>query len=142
MLFSRVPIFMVIIVCLVTIYGLFSIKNNVMALRAELTEVKKQINRETDSIHVLKAEFAYLTSPQRLKALNDRHLKLKETKVSQMIVDPIKKSNSSQGTTIASKDSSRGNIIRNNMDRGNVKWRFKKGPTKYLTLTSGKKHGQ
>ena len=43
MLFSRTPMFVVIIVCLGTIYTLFNIKNNVMAIRTELAEVKKQM---------------------------------------------------------------------------------------------------
>ena len=90
MLFSRTPMFVVIIVCLGTIYTLFNIKNNVMAIRTELAEVKKQMRYEADTIHVLKAELAYLTSPSRLKSLNNEYLKLEDTKVAQMISDPRK----------------------------------------------------
>lgn len=129
MLLSRTPIFVVIIVCLGTIYTLFNIKNNVMAIRAELGEVKKQMRYEADTIHVLKAELAYLTSPSRLKRLNNEYLKLEDTKVAQMISDPRKEKVIFKSHRFASSKSS----------KGNTNWRYKKGPTKYLTLASGKK---
>lgn len=129
MLLSRTPIFIVIIMCLGTVYMLFNIKNNVMAIRAELAEVSKQINYEADTIRVLKAELSYLTSPSRLKRLNAEYLKLEDTKVAQMISDPRSKKMILKPHRLASNTSS----------RANTKWRFKKGPSKYLTLVSGKK---
>ena len=126
---SRTPIFIVVMMCLGTIYMLFNIKNNVMTIRAELAEVAKQINYEADTIRVLKAELSYLTSPSRLKRLNAEYLKLEDTKVSQMISDPRSEKMILKPRRLASTTAS----------RANAKWRFKKGPSKYLTLVSGKK---
>jgi len=129
MMLNRIPIFVVIIVCLGTVYLLFNIKNNVMAIRAELAEVRKQISYEADTIRVLKAELSYLTSPTRLKRLNAEYLKLKDTEVTQMINDPREEKMLLKSNRLASIKSS----------RVNTKWRFKKGPSQYLTLVSGKK---
>lgn len=129
MLLNRTPIFIVVIMCLGTVYMLFNIKNNVMAIRAELAEVKKQIRYEADTIHVLKAELSYLTSPSRLKRLNNQYLKLEDTKVAQMISDPRKEKVVFKSHRFVSAKTS----------RSNTKWRYKKGPSKYLTLASGKK---
>jgi len=123
----RMPLYLVLTLCLVTVYTLFNIKDRVMSIRSELIEVKKQVQNESDTIHLLKAELAYLTSPERLKRLNDGYLNLKDTQVSQMVVDPLKKREAKQ---IAS-----AKILRKN----GVKWRYKKGPSKYLTMVSGKK---
>jgi len=126
---NRIPVYIVLIICLVTAYTLFTIKDNVMTIRMELSEVNKQIQYESDTIHLLKAELSYLASPERLQELNKDYLSLKDTKVSQMIIDPIKEDNNAVTVQIA--DSK----IRAN----NIKWRYKKGPSKYLTLASGKK---
>jgi len=129
MLLNRTPIFMVIIMCLGTVYMLFNIKNNVTAIRAELVEVNKQMRYEIDTIHVLKAELSYLASPTRLRKLNSEYLKLKDTKVAQMITDPRKEEVAFKSVRFASVKAS----------SSNVKWRYKKGPSKYMTLVSGKK---
>lgn len=128
MLINRIPVYAVLIVCLVTVYTLFNIKDNVMTIRMELSEVNKQIQYESDTIHLLKAELSYLASPGRLQMLNKGCLSLKETKVSQMIIDPAKEGNNGSGIQLANSK------IRSN----NIKWRYKKGPSKYLTLASGK----
>ena len=129
MLLNRTPIFIVIIMCLGTVYMLFNIKNNVMAIRAELAEVQKQMRYEIDTIHVLKAELSYLASPSRLRNLNSKYLRLKDTKVAQMISDPRK-----EEVTFESK-----RFAGAKMANANVKWRYKKGPSKYVTLVSSKK---
>lgn len=126
---TRTPIFIVVMMCLGTVYMLFNIKNNVMTIRAELAEVTKQINYEADTIRVLKAELSYLTSPSRLKRLNAEYLKLEDTKVSQMISDPRSEKMILKPHRLASTTGL----------KSNTKWRFKKGPSKYLTLVSGKK---
>ncbi len=123
----RMPLYLVLTLCLVTVYTLFNIKDRVMSIRSELIEVKKQVQNESDTIHLLKAELAYLASPERLKRLNDGYLNLKDTKVSQMVVDPLKRRDTKR---IAS-----AKILRKN----DVKWRYKKGPSKYLTMVSRKK---
>jgi hypothetical protein len=118
---------MVLILCLITVCVLFNIKDNVMTIRMELREVSKQMQYESDTIHLLKAELAYLASPERLQKLNKDHLALKETKVAQMISDPLQVKSVDASIQVASK-----------FNANNVKWRYKKGPSKYLTLASGK----
>ena len=52
MIIHRIPIYIALILCLITTYGLFSVKDNVMALKFELQEVKKQLQNEEDTIRI------------------------------------------------------------------------------------------
>ena len=131
MVLNKAPLYIVLSLCLITVYALFSIKDSVMTIRGELLEVNQQAQHEVDTIHLLKAELAYLTSPKRLSELNDDFLKLKETKVSQMISDPLQKvEHKAPIKQLADVKERR---------IGAVKWVYKKGPPKYVTLVSGKK---
>jgi hypothetical protein len=127
MFLSRTSVYTVLILCLITVCVLFNIKDSVMTIRMELREVSKQMQYESDTIHLLKAELAYLASPERLQKLNKDHLALNETKVSQMISDPLQVKAEHSVVQIASK-----------LRANNVKWRYKKGPSKYLTLVAAK----
>jgi hypothetical protein len=57
-------------------YGLYQLKHEVMTLEAELGRLNRQIVREQENIHVLRAEWAYTNQPQRLQSLAARHLDL------------------------------------------------------------------
>jgi hypothetical protein len=117
------------------IYGLFSIKDKVGNLNYQLQEVNRQISREEDMIHILKAEFAYLTSPQRLQKLSNNYLGLTNVKTSQLINDPLLQDNTKQVEQIATISISKGNIrvqSFGNNNKHNVRWRYKKMPGKYL----------
>ena len=130
MLLEKSPIYIVFIVCLMSIYALFNIKENVMSIKGELTEVNHQVQDEIDKIHLLKAELAYLASPERLKALNDKYVKLSDTNLAQMQIDPI----------IQDKEVLEVRRVASVKLRSeNTKWRYKKGPSKYVTMASGKK---
>ena len=130
MLLEKSPIYIVFIVCLMSIYALFNIKENVMSIKGELTEVNHQVQDEIDKIHLLKAELAYLASPERLKALNDKYVKLSDTNLAQMEIDPI----------IQDKEVLEVRRVASVKLRSeNTKWRYKKGPSKYVTMASGKK---
>lgn len=100
-----------------------------MTLKSELKEVKKQVQYEQDTIHILKAELAYLTSPERLRELSNQYLNLKSIKVVQMIADPI----------IASKHKELEPLSKNKIYAANTKWKYKKGQSQYLTTVSGKR---
>jgi hypothetical protein len=128
MLLNRTPVYRVLLLCLITVYMLFYIKDSVMSIRAELREVSKQMQYESDTIHILKAELAYLTSPERLKRLSSDYLGLKDTKISQMISDPLNTKKEKHVKQLASSQ----------LKSSNIKWRYKKGPNKYLTMVSSK----
>ena len=130
MLLEKSPIYIVFIVCLMSIYTLFNIKENVMSIKGELTEVNNQVQDEIDKIHLLKAELAYLASPERLKALNDEYVKLSDTNLAQMEIDPnLQDKEVLEVRRVASVK----------LRSENTKWRYKKGPSKYVTMASGKK---
>ena len=130
MLLEKSPIYIVFIVCLMSIYALFNIKENVMSIKGELTEVNNQVQDEIDKIHLLKAELAYLASPERLKALNDEYVKLSDTNLAQMEIDPnLQDKEVLEVRRVASVK----------LRSENTKWRYKKGPSKYVTMASGKK---
>ncbi|MFK7974002.1 MAG: hypothetical protein AB8B66_03990 [Rickettsiaceae bacterium] len=128
MLNKASPLYFIIALCLVTIYALFAIKKDVVFITVELKEVNNQIQYEKDKTHVLKAEFAYLTNPDRLKQLNAEYIKLSDTKIAQLEVDPL----------IEEKTLIKQNIAHENSNSQH-KWRYKKGPSKYLTMVSSKR---
>lgn len=59
--------------------GLFQVKYNVQAKERELREVRRQIEANLTSIHVLEAEWSYLNDPLRLADLARRHTDLVPT---------------------------------------------------------------
>lgn len=129
MFLEKSPVYVILFIFVGAIYSLFTIKESVMNIRSELGEVTKQIQDESDKIHLLKAELAYLTSPSRLKALNDQYIKLTDTMLAQMENEDKKVDGADDSTKLLAS-----NKIRNE----DIKWRFKKGPSKYVTMVSGK----
>lgn len=65
--------------------GLFHVSYRVQSLEEELTQVNRQILREREAIHVLRAEWSYLNEPTRLAELTRRHLTLVPLQATQMI---------------------------------------------------------
>jgi hypothetical protein len=63
---------------------LFQIKFKAQYLSRDVSELKRQLEQERESIHILKAEWAYLNQPHKLRSLVDRHLNLTEVKISQI----------------------------------------------------------
>ncbi|MBL8808429.1 MAG: hypothetical protein JNN22_16400 [Rhodospirillales bacterium] len=57
-------------------YGLYQLKHEVIALENDLSRLNRQIVQEQENIHVLKAEWSYVTQPARLQALAQRFLDL------------------------------------------------------------------
>ncbi len=55
-------------------FAVFKVEYKVRSLRAELAEVNRQILQNYEDIHVLKTEWVYLNSPQRVKELASRYL--------------------------------------------------------------------
>ena len=65
-------------------FGLFQVKYRVQALHKDLAEINRQLDEERSATHVLKAEWAYLNHPDRLRALTGRHLQLTPIMLSQL----------------------------------------------------------
>lgn len=116
-----------------SVFGLFQIKFKVQGLHIEVAEIKKQLEHEKNSIHVLKAEWAYLNQPERLQKLSEKYLNLKELQHDQIMI-------AQEGTIIIAQQKilyeTGGSIIpasiRNNSSTPTkfspVKWRYKERP--------------
>ncbi len=57
-------------------FAMFKVKYEVMGLEERLTAVDRAILADGDAIHVLNAEWSYLSQPARLDRLNRRYLGL------------------------------------------------------------------
>ena len=65
--------------------GLFHVSYRVQSLEEELTRVNRDILRERETIHLMRAEWSYLNEPTRLAELTRRHLALAPLSASQMV---------------------------------------------------------
>jgi hypothetical protein len=65
--------------------GLFHVSYRVQSLEDELTRVNRDILREQETIHLLRAEWSYLNEPTRLAELTRRHLALAPLSADQMV---------------------------------------------------------
>lgn len=66
-------------------YSLFEVKYRVQNLRRELVEMNRQMDNNREAMHVLKAEWAYLNKPERLRMLAEKHLALVHPNSKQMV---------------------------------------------------------
>lgn len=64
---------------------MFSLKNQVQAMESELNRINISIQEDVKSIHVLKAEWSHLNSPQRLRNLASKHILLNPARAEQII---------------------------------------------------------
>ena len=84
---SKYYIYLICFLVTLSAYWLFCVKQYAKDIKQQLDEVTQQINQEKDSIHIYRAELSYLRSPQRIKELSQKYLKLESIKPSQMIAD-------------------------------------------------------
>lgn len=64
--------------------ALYNLKYAVEAQERERASLHQEILNEKDAIRVLRAEWSYLTQPERLQSLAERHLELTPLKASQI----------------------------------------------------------
>lgn len=64
--------------------AVFQVEFRVEGLRAELTEINRQLEEDQQAIHVLKAEWAFLTYPDRIRTAAAKHLKTESAGVQQI----------------------------------------------------------
>ncbi|MFP3018012.1 MAG: hypothetical protein ACEY3E_03775 [Candidatus Tisiphia sp.] len=129
----RVFSYIVVGTIILSIYGLFRVKDKVISLHYQLGEVSKQLTDEQDMIHVLKVEQSYLISPARLRKLSSLYLQLDTIKVKQMISDPL--------ALDESKKYAKANEVSGSYSsKTNTKWRYKTiANNKYIQTVSTKK---
>ena len=65
--------------------GMFVLKNQVQDLESELNRINNSIQEDVKSIHVLKAEWSHLNSPQRLRTLASKYISLNPARAEQII---------------------------------------------------------
>jgi cell division protein FtsL len=65
-------------------FALFKVKYEVVEVEQKLTQTCRQIKREKENIHILKAEWSHLNEPQRLQALAEKYLDIKPMKTEQV----------------------------------------------------------
>ena len=128
---TKFPSYFIIITFIITAIGLFLIKDSVGNLSYQLNEVNRQIIQEKNNIHMLKAETAYLTSPERLRKLNNAYLALSNIKPNQMVKNPLFESENEQDLVDINPPV--------NVAKHHVRWRYKKSPNKYLKTVSTQK---
>lgn len=63
---------------------LFRVRYQVQELEEDVAHVERTIIEERESIHVLQAEWSYLTRPARLQALAEKHLGMKPATYEQL----------------------------------------------------------
>lgn len=117
---NKVITYLSILALFIAGYCLFAIKGEVQDLSSRLSETSRLISDERNSLNILKAEFAVLQSPTRLRTLADRHLELSSIKSDQITQDPL----------VASSESIPASAMRpilhnSNTLKHNVSWRYK-----------------
>lgn len=54
--------------------SLFVVENEVQSMRDDLSEINRQIIADREAIHIMQAEWAYLTQPERIAMLTKTNL--------------------------------------------------------------------
>jgi cell division protein FtsL len=73
------------------LFILFATKYHVQEMENRLDEINASIIQEQENIHILKAEWAYLTKPENLEKMNKQHLGLEPIKPHQMMNNVMEK---------------------------------------------------
>lgn len=66
-------------------YGMYQLAYEVKRLEDELIALNRSISQERETAEVMKAEWTFLTRPDRLQARVDRHLKLESAPPHRMV---------------------------------------------------------
>jgi hypothetical protein len=65
-------------------FTVFQVEQYAQSLRGELIETNRQLKTNLDELHVLKAEWVYLTSPKRLEEMSGKYLRTSHASISQI----------------------------------------------------------
>ena len=80
----RSSIVIALVIILAGALSVYQIKFRVQNLRKDIAEIERQLKQEKESVHVLKAEWAYLNTPKRLRSMTEKYLQLQPVQVSQV----------------------------------------------------------
>ena len=69
----RIAPYLCFIVFCTTIYFFFTINNKVSALRSKENALASEINKHKEIVHILRAEWAYISNPSRIEKLFNEH---------------------------------------------------------------------
>ncbi len=90
--------------------GLYTLKLNVKDMQDQIADLDSRIAQRQESLHVLKAEMAYLTRPERLSTLQKLYFPDMKPVAGQQITAwlPVPPQQRSAPTLLASRDSFHG----------------------------------
>lgn len=57
-----------------SVYFLFNVSHKTQITKDQIISINRKILLNKNNIHILKAEWSYLTNPERIKKLADQHL--------------------------------------------------------------------
>ncbi len=106
-----------LLVILLSSFTILFIKNKVRVLERQLLDTMAEITVEKENIAVLKSELTYLSRPERIRLLANKHLDLKQVQIKQVMLAKVEKQ-------LANKN-------QESADMHHVKWRYKNCPTRY-----------
>ncbi len=66
-------------------FGLYQVKYRVHTIRTQIADVQQQIENERENLHVVAAEWTYLTRPDRLKRLSSNYTNLQPLSSKQVV---------------------------------------------------------
>lgn len=69
-------------------FGLYQVKYEVQHMEEELSQVRQEIERERNALHVLEAEWSYLNRPQYLARMARKHLQMAPAEPRQVATVP------------------------------------------------------
>jgi len=72
-------------VVFVAVLGLYKVKYKVHEVKSQVAGLESQLALESQAVHVLEAEWSYLTRPERVRELANQHLKLEPITAAQMM---------------------------------------------------------
>lgn len=65
-------------------FVLFKVKYEVVEIEEKISQILRQMKRERETIHILKAEWSHLNEPQRLQKLAEKFLDIRPMKAEQI----------------------------------------------------------
>jgi cell division protein FtsL len=112
----------ILLVILLSGFTILSIKNKVRVLERQVLDTTTEIALEKENIAVLKSELTYLSRPERIRNLAEKHLELQQAQIKQVFLEK-------SDTSLAKKE-------QENIQMSHVPWRYKNCPNRYEVFPS------